>query len=131
MTDIEKLKREGRRESARIKLAAYDDDLVNDNDIPWDDDADATEVIKTLIVRRSRVHETRIRETERTTRRGYMLATALLGWASAIPIFAPLGREIPSWWISAALFVFAAGAMGYTHISAKTKQKQFSLSKRD
>jgi hypothetical protein len=82
-----------------------------------------------FVEERSRVHETFIRETEKTKRLGYGLAASLLATACILPVFAPVGHEVISWWISASLFVFAAGAMGYTHVSAKLKDRQISLIK--
>jgi hypothetical protein len=78
---------------------------------------------------RSRVHEAFIRETEKTKRLGFGLAAALLALACIVPIFAPEGRETASWWVSAALFVFSAGSMGYTTIWLKMKKREMKLTK--
>lgn len=98
---------EGRRNLADVK---YENDFA-----------------KVFVQQRSQVHETFIRESEKTKRLGYGLSAALLGGAFVVPVFAPLGREALSWWVSAALFVFAAGMAGYTRISVKTKEQNINL----
>jgi hypothetical protein len=89
-----------------------------------------------FIIERTRVHEEFIhesektkREIERTKRTGLWLASALIAIACALPIFAPEGRETMSYWLSISLFVFAAGAMGYTTISIRSKKRNLILSK--
>ena len=82
-----------------------------------------------FVKERSRVHEAFIRETEKTKRLGFGLAAALLALACVIPVFAPVGRETASWWVSVALFVFAAGSMGYTTIWFKMKKREMKLTK--
>ena len=74
------------------------------------------------IDRRSAVHEKFIRESAKTTRLGYVLSAALVGGASILPIVAPEGREVASWGASCGLVAFAAGAMGYTRVSASKKK---------
>ncbi|HZL62791.1 MAG TPA: hypothetical protein VFC32_10885 [Pseudolabrys sp.] len=86
------------------------------------------EFAKLFVKQRSQVHEAFIRESAKTKRLGYGLSATLLGGAFIVPVFAPLGRETLSWWVSAALFVFAAGAVGYTKVSLKTKEQKISLS---
>ena len=86
-------------------------------------------VTKTFLEARSNVHATYILETEKTKRMGYGLSTLLLAIACIVPIFAPAGREVLSWWMSAALLVFAAGAMGFTRISLHAKKNQLRVSK--
>lgn len=74
---------------------------------------------------RSRVHETYIKEQERTKRIGMILAAILILAAAALILFAPAGRETLSYWIGAALVIFAAGSMGYQRIWGKSKNLSF------
>jgi hypothetical protein len=103
---------------------------------PWSDDPClqaitqgrlADQATAAFIAKRTELHETFIRETEKTRRLCLMLAAFLLALACCIPVFAPAGRETLSWGISLALFVFAAGAMGYTAISIRTKKRELRL----
>ena len=87
----------------------------------------ADQATAAFIAQRTKLHETFIRETEKTRRLGLLLTACLLALSCCIPIFAPSGREIQSWWISAALFVFAAGAMGFTTIWIKMKNGALRL----
>lgn len=88
-----------------------------------------SEDIERFVKTRTEVHTTYIQETERTRRLGLWLAAGLLAIACLIPIFAPEGRETISYWIGLALFVFAAGAMGYTSVLLRSEKRQISLSK--
>ena len=72
-----------------------------------------------------------IRETERTQRLALCLAAGLLALACVVPIVAPEGREVISYWTAMALFVFAAGAIGYSRISLNTKKRLLNLSRED
>ena len=74
---------------------------------------------------RTRVHETYIKEQERTKRIGIIASAILILGAAALILFAPAGRETLSYWIGAALVVFAAGAMGYQRIWGKSKNLSF------
>lgn len=82
-----------------------------------------------FITVRAALHKTYIQETEKTKRYGYTLAAGLLALGCLIPIFAPAGRETASWFVGAALLVFAAGSMGYTYVRVKPKEHEFSLKK--
>jgi hypothetical protein len=81
-----------------------------------------------FLAERSALHELYIKETEKTKRFGYGLAAILLAIACLVPIFAPAGRETTSWIISAALFVFSAGSMGFTTIWLKMKKREMRVS---
>src|SRR5216684_338872 len=103
---------------------------------PWGDDPCmqaiaqgrlADQATAAFIAKRTELHQTFVRETEKTRRLGLLLTACLLALGCCIPIFAPLGRETLSWWISAALFVFAAGAMGFTTIGVKMKKRELRL----
>jgi hypothetical protein len=96
---------------------------------PMDFDTSDPETGKMFLETRARLHELFIRETEKTKRTALWLAAALIALACSIPFFAPPGREIISYWISGALFVFAAGSAGYTTVSIKLKKRSLSLSK--
>ena len=87
------------------------------------------EDLKNFVETRTGLHNLYIRETQRTRRLAMCLAAALLALASVIPVFAPAGRENMSYWIGAALFVFAAGSMGYTSIQMASDKRQIALSK--
>jgi hypothetical protein len=87
----------------------------------------ADQATAAFIAKRTELHKTFICETEKTRRLSLLLAAILLVLACCIPIFAPAGRETLSWWIGLALFVFAAGAMGYTAIVIRTKKRELRL----
>jgi hypothetical protein len=89
--------------------------------------ANSSEFGRQFVDRRSDVHETYVRECEKTKRLGYALAAGLLALACIIPVVAPQGRETISWMLSACLFVFAAGSMGYTNIWLKMKKREMML----
>ena len=68
---------------------------------------------------RTRLHEAYVLEQCRNQRFGLVLAFLLIIAAVAALLFAPAGRENLSYWIGAALLVFAAGASGFGRIWAK------------
>jgi hypothetical protein len=76
---------------------------------------------------RTRLHETYIVQTHKTKRLGLVLAALLLILSCLLPVIAPAGREGISYIISVALFVFAAGAAGYTNVWFKTKTQNLKL----
>lgn len=78
-----------------------------------------------FVKERTRVHELYIREQERTKRIGLVLSAVLILAAAAMILFAPSGRETLSYWIGAALVIFAAGAGGYKRVWGKTKNMTF------
>ncbi|HYD36775.1 MAG TPA: hypothetical protein VEA60_04125 [Allosphingosinicella sp.] len=78
---------------------------------------------------RTDLHATYIQETQRTRRLGLYLAAGLLALACLIPVFAPEGRETLSTWIALALFVFAAGSMGYTSIKLASDKRRAEIAK--
>lgn len=75
-----------------------------------------------FVAERSRVHETYIREQERTKRLNFILATILLLAACSIVVFAPHGREGLAHWLGAALLVVSGGAAGYKRIWARSRR---------
>jgi len=75
----------------------------------------------TFITERTRLHELFIREQAKTKRLSLILAATLLLAAVAAVLLAPSGREVVSYWLGAALFVFSAGAAGYGKVSARAK----------
>jgi hypothetical protein len=82
---------------------------------------------KEFISLRSLVHEKFIVETHKTKRLGIGCSAALLGAACVTPLVAPEGREVISWWVGGGLATFAAGAMGYTHMSMKAAGQRLKL----
>lgn len=72
-----------------------------------------------FVKERTRLHETYIAEKCRNQRLALILAFLLIVAAAASVLFAPPGREVLSYWLGAALLVFAAGASGYGRIWAK------------
>ena len=83
---------------------------------------------KSFIEKRTDLHAIYIRETERTRRFTLGLAASLLALASVVPFIAPEGRESISHFVSLALLVFAAGAVGYSKVRLSSKDKVFSFS---
>jgi len=86
---------------------------------------DAVQGLSEFVDRRSLVHETYIREQAKNKRIGLVLAFALILAASAILTFAPEGRQTISYWIGAALVIFAAGSSGFGRVWGKTKNISF------
>lgn len=82
-----------------------------------------------FVAERSRVHETYIREHEKTRRLSAILSAVLLLAASWVVVFAPDGREGVSHWIGAALLVTSAGAAGYQRIWGRSKRISFGASR--
>jgi hypothetical protein len=87
--------------------------------------------VQDFIVERTRVHERFIAEEAKTKRLGLILTAVLILGSGAVVLFAPPGRETISYWIGAALLIFAAGASGYGRVWAKTKGASFGADKRD
>ena len=83
------------------------------------------EMTQAFLRERTRLHETYIKEQELTKRIGIILSAVLILSAAALILFAPEGRETLSYWIGAALVIFAAGAMGYQRIWGKSKNISF------
>lgn len=81
-------------------------------------DADIDE-IKEFIGQRTRLHEAYIREEAKSRRLGLVLAFLLILAAALVVQFAPVGRENLSYWIGAALVIFAAGSCGFGRIWGK------------
>lgn len=82
-----------------------------------------------FIDRRSEVHALYIQEIHRTRRLGMCLAAGPLVLACLVPIFAPEGREVLSYWIGAGLFGFAVGAMGFSTVRLGVEKGDLELSK--
>jgi hypothetical protein len=95
---------------------------------PIDFDTSDPDAGKMFLETRSQLHALYIKETEKTKRTGLWLSASLIALACLIPVFAPEGRDVLSYWISAALLVFAAGAMGFTAISLKAWGKSITAS---
>lgn len=105
--------------------------------VPWMSEAPnvgppesmGTENTKEFIRARTELHREYLRELQRTRRLGLCLAAGLLALACLIPVFAPTGREAISSWIAIALFVFAAGSMGYTSIKFASDKRRLDVTK--
>jgi hypothetical protein len=80
---------------------------------------------KHFVSERSRVHETYIREQEKTKRLSLILAAACLIAGCVVIVFGPHDREMLSNWVGAALVIVSAGAAGYTRIWAKRDKTSF------
>jgi hypothetical protein len=80
---------------------------------------------ESFVKERTRLHELYIKEQERTKRVGLILAAVLILAAAATVLFAPKGREVLSYWMGAALVIFAAGAVGYKRVWGKTANSGF------
>jgi hypothetical protein len=78
-----------------------------------------------FISERTRLHELYIREQEKTKRLSLILAACVTVAAAGVVLFAPEGRETLSYWIGAALLIFASGAAGYRRVWGKTKSFSF------
>jgi hypothetical protein len=86
---------------------------------------EAADGLADFVDRRSQVHETYIREQAKNKRIGLILAFTLILAAAALVTFAPEGRQTISYWIGAALLVFAAGCSGFGRVWGKTKNISF------
>lgn len=78
-----------------------------------------------FIKERTRLHEYYIRQESINKRIGLILAFLLILAAVLVVLFAPEGRETMSYWVGAALIVFAAGAVGFGRVWAKASQISF------
>lgn len=78
-----------------------------------------------FVQERTRLHELFVREQERTKRISLILAAILILAAASLILFAPEGRETMSYWLGAALVIFAAGAAGYKRVWGKTENMSF------
>src|SRR5215470_16875796 len=85
----------------------------------------SSDTAQIFLLERTRLHETYIKEQERTKRIGIILSAVLIFGAAALILFAPAGRETLSYWIGAALVIFAAGTLGYQRVWGKTKNISF------
>ena len=92
-------------------------------------DDESQKVIKEFVAERSRVHEEYIKQQGRNKRIALVLAFVLILVAAGVVIFAPVGREKLSYWIGAALLIFAAGASGFGRIWGKTNNFSFGADK--
>jgi hypothetical protein len=78
-----------------------------------------------FIRERTRLHETYVREEAKSRRVGLVLAFLGIVAAAAIVQFAPAGREKLSYWIGAALIIFAAGSCGFGRVWGKASRISF------
>lgn len=78
-----------------------------------------------FISERSRVHETYIREQEKTKRLSLVLAAACFIAGCVVIAFAPADRPVLSNWVGAALVIASAGAAGYKRIWGKNDMTSF------
>lgn len=78
-----------------------------------------------FVKERTRLHGKYIHEREVTQRIGMIVGAGLVLAAAAMVMFAPAGRETLSYWIGAALVIFAAGAMGYKRVWGTSKSISF------
>ena len=99
--------------------------MVRDSNIMTTESTESTDALLAFVMERTALHQAYIREQERTKRIGMVLAAVLILGAAALILFAPEGRETLSYWIGAALVIFAAGAMGYKRVWGKTKNNSF------
>jgi hypothetical protein len=81
--------------------------------------------LRSFVNRRSAVHETYIIQQARNKRLGLILAFLLILFAAGIVVFAPAGRQSMSFWVGAALLVFAAGAAGFGRVWGKVGNTSF------
>ena len=91
-----------------------------DHDHVGDVDIGQVETHTAFSRERSRVHEVFICERAKNERLGLVLSFLLILAATSAVLFAPQGRETMSYWLGAALLVFAGGASGFGHVWAKT-----------
>jgi len=89
------------------------------------------EMVREFVRERSKVHEAFIREEAKTKRLGLILAVIMVIVASAILSFFPKENQPTAIWISAALFVFLAGAAGYKRVWGKSKTISFGANSED
>jgi hypothetical protein len=80
---------------------------------------------KIFLKERTKLHETYILEQSRNKRFGLTLAFLLILFASLIVLFAPAGRETISYWIGAALIIFAGGTVGFGRVWGKAANISF------
>jgi hypothetical protein len=129
MTDRQKVKRErAEPKKPEIRLST-----------PWGNACNVSqglrggdsESLNAFITERTRLHELYIKEQAKTKRMALILTAILILASGAIVLFAPEGRETLSYWIGAALLVFAAGAAGYGRLWAKVPGVSVRADERD
>jgi len=86
---------------------------------------ESAEVESDFLKERTRLHELYIRQEALNRRIGLILAFLLILSAALFVLFAPEGRQTLSYWIGAALVIFAAGAAGFGRVWAKAMQISF------
>lgn len=85
----------------------------------------SSDVHNNFLKERTRLHEIYILEQARNKRIGLVLAFLLILSASATVLFAPTGRETLSYWVGAALIIFAAGSAGFGRVWGKAANISF------
>jgi hypothetical protein len=75
-----------------------------------------------FVKERTRLHELYILQESTNKRIGLILAFLLILVAVLVVVFAPTGRETISYWVGAALIIFAAGAIGFGRVWAKASK---------
>ena len=108
-----------------IKLSAPWGGSQNISNIAWIPEESSPDIHNNFVKERTRLHEIYIREQARNKRVGLILAFLLILSASAIVLFAPTGRETLSYWIGAALIIFAAGTAGFGRVWGKAANISF------
>ncbi|EKD99356.1 MAG: hypothetical protein ACD_22C00284G0006 [uncultured bacterium] len=74
-----------------------------------------------FVEERTKLHTICVIETEKTKRISLLIGASLIVIAALIVIFAPIGKEVVSYWIGGSLLIFSAGSVGYKRVLGKTK----------
>src|SRR5258708_19892054 len=77
------------------------------------DHEEADQATAAFISKRTKLHETFIRETERTRRLRMVVATVLFALGCILLVFAPSAHEWLSWGFILPLFLFSHGPVAY------------------
>jgi len=89
---------------------------------------DDLEIQKVFLQERSRVHETFIREDQKTKRLSLLIVFLCVVCACLVLMFAPAGRENLSYGVAAALVIFAAGVSGFRLLRASAPGVKLDVS---
>lgn len=78
------------------------------------------ETIKHYVEKRSSVHETQIKETERTKRTTLVVSAVIYIAAAILVVFSPQDKEVLAYGIAGSMLLLASGIAGYGILRVKT-----------
>lgn len=80
------------------------------------------ETIKHYVEKRSSVHETQIKEIERTKRTTLVVSAVIFIVAAILVVFSPQDKEVVTYSIAGSMLLLASGIAGYGILKIKTNR---------